>query len=79
LTASSIWAPFTKDNADLTGMLALYLAQSRADYLKSMFAGVDWDIEEMEQHQDTIVGKKLLHTSWLPIGVSSQCLTNLSF
>jgi hypothetical protein len=67
MTAESIWTPFAKDHADLTGMLALYLVQPRADYLKGMFVGVNWDVEEMEQHKDIIVEKKLLQTSWLPV------------
>jgi hypothetical protein len=48
-------------------MMALYLAQPRADYLKGMFVGMNWDVEEMELHKDVIVDKKLLQTSWLPV------------
>ncbi|OBT41325.1 hypothetical protein VE00_08517 [Pseudogymnoascus sp. WSF 3629] len=29
--------------------------------------GVNWDVEEMEQHKKEIVDKKLLQTAWLPI------------
>ncbi len=67
MTADSIWTPFAKDHADLTGMLALYLAQPRADYLKGTFIGVNWDVEEMELQKDLIFDKKLLQTSWLPV------------
>jgi hypothetical protein len=28
---------------------------------------VNWDVDELEQHKDEIVAKKLLETSWLPI------------
>ena len=31
---TDFWAPFAKDHVDLTGSLALYLSQPRADYLK---------------------------------------------
>lgn len=60
------WAPFAKDHIDLTGLLALYLAQPRADYLKGCMVGVNWDVDELEQHKEEIVDKKLLQTSWLP-------------
>lgn len=59
--------PFAIDHVDLTGSLALYLAQSRADYLKGGMVSVNWDVEEMENHKENIMNKKLLHTSWLPI------------
>jgi NAD(P)-dependent dehydrogenase (short-subunit alcohol dehydrogenase family) len=61
------WIPYALDHVDLTGMLALYLAQSRADFLKGSMVGVNWDVEELEQHKDEIVAGKLLQTSWLPI------------
>ena len=61
------WHPFAKDHADLTGMLALYLAQPRADFLKGGMVGVNWDIEELEVHKDEIVSQKLVQTSWLPV------------
>ncbi|ERR1700738_3253093 len=65
--STSFWAPFALDHVDLTGMLTLYLAQPRADYLKGSFVGVNWDVEEMEKHKEEIVEKKLLQASWLPI------------
>jgi hypothetical protein len=64
---NDFWVPFAKDHVDLTGMLALYLAQPRADYLKGGMIGVNWDVDEMEEHKDEIVSKKLLETSWLPV------------
>ncbi|PQE04027.1 oxidoreductase short chain dehydrogenase reductase family protein [Rutstroemia sp. NJR-2017a BVV2] len=65
--ATDFFRPFAKDHVDLTGMLALYLAQEKADYLRGGMVSVNWDVEEMEKHKDEIVEKKLLHTSWLPI------------
>ena len=59
--------PFAHDHAELVGMLALYLVQPRADYLKGSFININWDVEEMEAHKEEIVEKKLLKTSWLPI------------
>ena len=61
------FSPFAQDHADLTGMLALYLAQPRADYLKGSLLGVNWDVTEMEAHKEEIVEKKLLKISWLPV------------
>lgn len=59
--------PYAHDHVDLTGMLALYLAQKRADYLKGGMVSVNWDVEEMEKYKEEIVEKKLLQTSWLPV------------
>ncbi|EKD14500.1 uncharacterized protein L3040_000031 [Drepanopeziza brunnea f. sp. 'multigermtubi'] len=64
---SEAFAPFAKDHIDLTGMLALYLVQPRADYLKGSMVGVNWDVDELEQHKEEILEKKVLQTSWLPI------------
>jgi hypothetical protein len=33
---SEFWLPFAKDHVDLTGMLALYLSQPRAEFLSGM-------------------------------------------
>ncbi|KAH6710635.1 hypothetical protein BKA61DRAFT_489056 [Leptodontidium sp. MPI-SDFR-AT-0119] len=59
--------PFAKDHVDLTGMLALYLVQPRADFLKGSMVSVNWDVEELEGHKEEIVEKKALMTSWMPI------------
>lgn len=61
------WKPYAKDHADLTGMQALYLVQPRADFLKGCMVGVNWDVEELEQHKEEIVEKKVLRLSWMPI------------
>jgi hypothetical protein len=59
--------PFALDHVDLTGSLALYLAQPRADYLKGSIVSVNWNIDELEKHKEEIMSHKLLQTSWLPI------------
>jgi len=59
--------PYALDHVDLIGMLSLYLAQPRADYLRGSLVGVNWDIEELEAHKDEILAKSLFKTSWLPI------------
>ncbi|KAN0119209.1 NAD(P)-binding protein [Hyaloscypha variabilis] len=65
--ATEFWLQFAHDHEDLTGMLALYLAQPRADFLKGSMVGVNWDVDELEQHKDEIIAKKPFQTSWLPI------------
>jgi NAD(P)-dependent dehydrogenase (short-subunit alcohol dehydrogenase family) len=64
---SDYWKPFAKDHVDLTGMLALWLVQPRADFLKGSMVGTYWDVEELEEHKEEILEKKALQTSWLPV------------
>ncbi|KAG4437489.1 hypothetical protein IFR05_007044 [Cadophora sp. M221] len=59
--------PFAKDHIDLIGMLALYLVQPRADFLKGSTVSVNWDVEELEEHKEEVVKKRALMTSWIPI------------
>ena len=61
------FTPYAFDHADLTGMLALYLSQPKADYLRGSFVSVNWDVTEMEAQKDEIVEKKFLKSSWLPV------------
>lgn len=58
--------PYALDHLDLTGCLALYLSQPRADYLRGGIVSVNWDVEEMEVERKRLVGSKMLKTSWLP-------------
>jgi NAD(P)-dependent dehydrogenase (short-subunit alcohol dehydrogenase family) len=64
LTHSS-FEPFTKDHVELPGMMTLYLAQERANFLKGGFVGVNWDVKEMEANKEEIVEKKLLKMQWV--------------
>jgi hypothetical protein len=57
---------YAKDDAEQTGCLALYLASSRADYLKGSLTSVNWDLEEMEARKADIE-KGLLKIKWVPI------------
>jgi hypothetical protein len=54
------------DEAEQTGALALYLASSRADYLKGSLTSVNWDLEEMEAHKDEIE-QGLLKVKWVSV------------
>ncbi|KAJ8061976.1 hypothetical protein OCU04_009759 [Sclerotinia nivalis] len=58
---------YALDHVELTGMLALYLVQERADYLKGSMVSVNWDVEELEEYKKEIVEKKLLQTTWMPV------------
>ncbi|KAK5462678.1 hypothetical protein LTS15_002390 [Exophiala xenobiotica] len=62
-----IFGNYAHDHVDLTGLLSLYLSESRADYLKGGLASVNWDVKEMEAHKDEIQKDKLLHLKWVPI------------
>ncbi|ORX98767.1 hypothetical protein BCR34DRAFT_576965 [Clohesyomyces aquaticus] len=56
--------PYAKDQAELSGALALYLASSRADYLKGSMTSINYDIGEMEEHKEEIE-KGLLKIKWI--------------
>ncbi|KAK3062026.1 hypothetical protein LTR53_019554, partial [Teratosphaeriaceae sp. CCFEE 6253] len=56
---------FAKDEAELTGALVLYLASSRADYLKGSLTSINWDVEEMEAKKQEIEAG-LLKINWIP-------------
>ena len=63
---SDMFKPFAKDHVELPGMMALYLSQERADFLKGGFVGINWDIKELEANKEEIVEKKLLKMHWMP-------------
>ena len=60
-------AVVAKDHVELVGMLSLWLAQSKADFLRGQLVSVNWDVEEMEAHKHEILEKKLLQMKWIPI------------
>ncbi|KAI9699909.1 MAG: hypothetical protein M1820_006971 [Bogoriella megaspora] len=62
----SAFAEYAKDEAEQTGALALYLASSRADYLKGSLTSVNWDLAEMEARRDEIE-HGMLKIKWVPI------------
>lgn len=59
--------PFAKDHPELTGMLSLWLAQPKADFLRGQLVSVNWDIQEMEANAEEISEKKLLKMQWVQI------------
>jgi hypothetical protein len=66
MSTGSRFDAYAKDEPEQTGCLALYLASSRADYLKGSLTSVNWDLEEMEAHKADIE-KGLLKIKWVPI------------
>lgn len=63
---NELFRPFAKDNVRLVGMMALWLVNERADFLKGGFVSVNWDVKEMEEHREEIVEKKLVKLGWIP-------------
>lgn len=55
---------YALDEAELTGSLALYLATSRADYLRGSLTSINWDVEEMEAAKERIE-HGLLKIKWV--------------
>jgi hypothetical protein len=51
---------FALDDPMLTGGLSLFLSTDRAEWLRGTMVSVNWDYEEMEEHKDEILEKKLL-------------------
>lgn len=56
---------FSKDKAALTGGLAVYLCTPKADFLKGGYVHSNWDVDELEKHQDEIAEKKLVTLGFL--------------
>lgn len=65
LSDNDAFAPFAKDEGELSGVLGLYLACTRGDYLKGSLVSINWDLEEMEAHKEEILGG-LLKIKWVP-------------
>jgi NAD(P)-dependent dehydrogenase (short-subunit alcohol dehydrogenase family) len=63
---SDMYKPFAKDHVEMPGMMAVYLSQERADFLRGGYVQINWDIKEMEANKKEIVEKKLLKLQWLP-------------
>ncbi|KAK8044170.1 hypothetical protein PG993_004194 [Apiospora rasikravindrae] len=57
--------PYAKDSAGLSGGWTLFLATPRAEWMRGGIVSVNWDIEEMEAHQDQIIRENLLGRAFL--------------
>ena len=62
---SPVFELFAHDKALLTGAVMLYLQQSKADFLRSGYYSVNWDIEELTEHKDEVVEKKMLQLAFI--------------
>jgi hypothetical protein len=54
------WKLLFQCKAELFGSLTIYLAGKRADFLRGRFVVANWDVTDLEQHQDEIVAQGLL-------------------
>ncbi|KAI0404877.1 NAD(P)-binding protein [Xylaria palmicola] len=54
------WAHLFKDTPALAGDSLVWLAAERREWLSGRFISVTWDMEELEQKREEIVGKDLL-------------------
>ncbi|KAK0114987.1 hypothetical protein ONS96_013461 [Cadophora gregata f. sp. sojae] len=62
---NEFFRPFAKDDVRMVGMMALYLVNERADFLKGGFVNVNWDNREMEENREEIKEKKLVKLGWI--------------
>ncbi|KAF7560972.1 hypothetical protein G7046_g3184 [Stylonectria norvegica] len=51
---------YAKDTPQLFGSLTVYLAGPQADFLRGRFVAANWDVDDLERHQDEIVAQGLL-------------------
>ncbi|PVH78707.1 NAD(P)-binding protein [Cadophora sp. DSE1049] len=63
---NEFFRPFAKDDVRLVGMMALFLVNERADFLRGGFVSVNWDVREMEKNREEIVEKRLLKLGRIP-------------
>ena len=47
--------PYAQDHPDMTGLLALWLASERSDFMRGKLVSVNWDIKELEAHKEGLV------------------------
>ncbi|KKP00497.1 hypothetical protein THAR02_07410 [Trichoderma harzianum] len=51
---------YAKDTVELFGSLTIYLSGPKADFLRNRFIAANWDVTDLEKHQDEIVAEGLL-------------------
>ncbi|KAL7957853.1 hypothetical protein V8C34DRAFT_169584 [Trichoderma compactum] len=51
---------YAKDTVELFGSLTIYLSGPKEDFLKNRFIATNWDVTDLEKHQDEIVAEGLL-------------------
>lgn len=57
----------SQDDAELTGMVALWLVSPKSEFLRGQLVGVNWDLPELEQYAQKIAEEKLLKSHWIPV------------
>ncbi|TPX17830.1 uncharacterized protein E0L32_002931 [Thyridium curvatum] len=51
---------YAKDTPELFGSLTIYLSGKHADFLRGRFIVANWDVQDLENHEDEIVTQGLL-------------------
>ncbi|KAK4067291.1 uncharacterized protein Triagg1_7734 [Trichoderma aggressivum f. europaeum] len=51
---------YAKDTVELFGSLTIHLSGPKADFLRNRFIAANWDVTDLEKHQDEIVAEGLL-------------------
>ena len=60
-----VFTPFAKDKPALTAAVTLYLQQAKTDFLRGGYYSVNWDIEELIQHQQEVKEEKMLQLGFI--------------
>ncbi|KAF1955026.1 NAD(P)-binding protein [Byssothecium circinans] len=59
------FTPFAKDKHALAAAFMLYLLEPEANFLRSEYVSVNWDVEEMDKHKQEIQDGKLLKLGFI--------------
>ncbi|UKZ74881.1 hypothetical protein TrVFT333_002551 [Trichoderma virens FT-333] len=51
---------YAKDTVELFGSLTIYLSGPKANFLRNRFIAANWDVTDLEKHQEEIVAEELL-------------------
>ena len=58
--ATDFWKPYAKDAPELAGAVAVWLSTPAARFLDGRFTTTNWDVVELMDRKEEIVGKNLL-------------------
>jgi len=59
------YKPWAKDTPELPGGLTVWLAGKKSEFLRGKWISANWDVEELETHQEEIAEKGLLDPKFL--------------
>lgn len=64
--AGNFLGPYALDHEDMTGLVALWLVQPRADFMRGRLVQVNWDLAELESRKDEVVQRDMLKIASVP-------------